>query len=96
VSSLNAYRTRWLALSDPASGVLRAVFDSPAAATSFANWIRATRSAQAGPFQLGLFERSGRKPLRPLVPVDGAAPDTFRVLTPQDVEAIRTGPLGEP
>ena len=96
VSSLNAYRTRWLALSGPASGVLRAVFDSPAAATSFANWIRASRSAQAGPYQLGLFERSGRKPLRPLVPVDYTAPETFRVLTPQDAEAIRTGPLGEP
>ncbi len=96
VSSLNAPRSQWLALSDPASGIFRAVFDSPATATSFANWIRATGSAQAGPYQLGLFQQDGRKPLRPLAPVDRGALDTFRVLTREDIQALRTGPLGEP
>jgi hypothetical protein len=96
VSSINGPRRRWLALGDPAAGVFRAIFDSPTAATSFANWIRATHATQAGPYRLGLFEREGREPLRPLTPVDREAMETFRALTAADAEALRTGPLGEP
>ena len=31
-----------------------------------------------GPYRIGLFRRDGRQPLRPLVPVDGSATQTFR------------------
>jgi hypothetical protein len=96
VSSLNGPRARWLALSSPEVGVVRAVFESPQAATSFANWIRATQSQRAGVYRLGLFQRSGRTPLRPLVPVDLSSTETFQPLTPEDARALRLGPLGEP
>lgn len=95
-STLNAPRTRWLALSSPATGVVRAIFDSPDAAISFANWIRATGSSQAGGYHLGLFAQSGPRPLRPLVPVDVSAPETFAPLTPRDTSGLRVGRLGEP
>ena len=96
VSSLNGPRARWLALSSPEMGVVRAVFESPEAATSFANWIRATQSMRAGAYGLGLFQRAGRTPLRPLVPVDLSSTETFRPLTADDARALRVGPLGEP
>lgn len=95
-SSLNGPRNRWLAFRDPANGVFRALFASPQAAASFANWIRATQSTHASRYTLGLFERYGREPLRPLVPIDQAATETFRELTPEDTQHLRTGPLGEP
>jgi hypothetical protein len=95
VSTLNQSRTQWLGLRDSQSGVFRAVFDSPTAATSFANWIRATRSTRVGPYEIGLFERDGY-PLRPLVPVDRGAPDTFQPITEDQQDHLRVGPLGGP
>jgi hypothetical protein len=94
-STLNAPRTRWLGLRDAGSGVIRAIFDSPTAATSFANWIRATHARRAGPYEIGLFEREGRA-LRPFVPVDLSAVPTFRPLMSGDERGLRVGPLGEP
>ena len=95
VSSMNSGRTRWLALSEPASGVFRAIFDSPVAAASFANWVRVSQATQVGSYQIGLVPY-GRPPMRPLVPVDRRAQETFIPLEPQDFGALRPGPLGEP
>jgi hypothetical protein len=96
LSSLNGQRNRWLAFRDTRNGVFRALFESPQEAASFANWIRATSSVRAGRYTLGLFERQGREPLRPLVPIDASANETFRELSPEDTKHLRTGPLGEP
>jgi hypothetical protein len=95
-SSMNSGRTRWLALSSPASGVFRAIFDSPTAASSFANWVRTTQATQIGPYQIGLVQQYGRQPLRPLVPVDRGTQETFQPLEPKDLKDLRPGPLGEP
>jgi hypothetical protein len=95
VSTLNQSRTQWLGLRDSQSGAFRAVFDSPTAATSFANWIRATRSTRAGPYEIGLFERSNYA-LRPLVPVDRGVPETFQPITADQQDQLRVGPLGGP
>ena len=96
VSSMNSGRTRWLALSDPTSGVFRAIFDSPTVAASFANWVRATRAKHVGPYQIGLVQQYGRQPMRPLVPVDRGASETFEPLDANEASALRPGPLGEP
>lgn len=96
VSSVNSGRTRWLALSDPSSGVFRAIFDSPTAAGSFANWVRVARTERVGPYQIGLVQQYGRQPMRPLVPVDRGMPETFQPLEAKDANALRPGPLGEP
>jgi hypothetical protein len=96
VSSMNSGRTRWLALSDATSGVFRAIFDSPTAAASFANWVRITGAQRIGSYQLGLVQQYGRQPMRPLVPVDRGASETFRPLDAKDASALRPGPLGEP
>jgi hypothetical protein len=95
VSTLNQSRTQWLGLRDSKSGVFRAVFDSPTDATSFANWIRATRSTRAGPYEIGLFARAAYA-LRPLVPVDRGVADTFQPITDAQRDDLRVGPLGGP
>ena len=95
-SSRNGGRTRWLALSDPASGVFRAIFDSPTAAASFADWVRATRAEHVGSYRIGLVQQYGRQPMRPLVPVDRGVEETFLPLSPQELGGLRSGPLGEP
>jgi hypothetical protein len=95
VSSMNSGRSRWLALSSPSSGVFRAVFDSPVAAASFANWIRVSHATEVGPYQIGLVPY-GRPAMRPLVPVDRGAQETFTPLVPRDFGELRPGPLGEP
>jgi hypothetical protein len=92
----NTPRGQWLALRDSSVGAFRAVFDSPSAATSFANWVRATQATHVGGYQIGLFDRPSRKPLRPLVPVDLAVTDQFRLITSKEVAGLRVGPLGEP
>jgi hypothetical protein len=96
-ASLNAPRTRWLALNSQATGPMRAIFESPEAATAFANWIRVTGSTHAGTYALGLFERSaGGRALRPFAPIDQSSAETFRALQAADARALRVGPLGEP
>jgi hypothetical protein len=96
VSSINSGRTRWLALSDATYGVFRAIFDSPTAAASFANWVRVTRAERVGAYRIGLVQQYGRQQMRPLVPVDRGSPETFQPLDAKDASALRTGPLGEP
>jgi hypothetical protein len=96
VSQLNAGRKYWLALFDESHGVFRALFDTPAAANAFASWIRTTGSDKAGPYTLGLFDGSQPKSLRPFVPVDQSAFDTFRPLLPEQAKDLRVGPLGVP
>jgi hypothetical protein len=96
VSQLNAGRKYWLALFDESHGILRALFESPAAANAFATWIRASGSDKAGSFTLGLFDGTQPKSLRPFVPVDKTAFDTFRPLLAAEAKDLRVGPLGQP
>ncbi len=96
VSELNEARTAWLALYDDRLGPVRAIFDSPEAASAFANWGRTTRAARVGRFSIGLFTATPDVPLRPIVPVDSTIAKTLRPLTPEDWDAVRVGRLGEP
>ncbi len=96
VSELNESRTTWLALYDARLGPLRAIFDTPQAATAFANWGRATRATKVGRFSIGLFTATEDVPLRPTVPVDSSIARTLRPITPEDWETMRVGRLGEP
>jgi hypothetical protein len=81
LASANSGRREWLALFDPALGAMRLVFDSPAAAKALADWLRATRSTQVGPYPVRAF----RQPLQ-----------SIRPLNAEDIEAIAVGPVGEP
>lgn len=96
VSELNEGRTAWLALDDGRFGRIRAIFDSPQAATAFANWGRETRATKAGRFSIGLFTATPHVPLRPDVPVDSTIAQTWRPIAPDDWDTVRAGPLGEP
>ncbi|MGB6451524.1 MAG: hypothetical protein WBE92_12300 [Steroidobacteraceae bacterium] len=95
-SELNEGRTAWLALYDGRLGPIRAIFDSPQAATAFADWGRQTRATKAGRFSIGLFTATPNVPLRPGVPVDSTIAQTWRPIVPDDWDTVRAGPLGEP
>lgn len=81
LASANSARREWLALFDPALGGVRLVFDSPAAAKSFADWLRVTRSPQVGTYAVRAFRQSLQ---------------SLRPLADPDIDAIAVGPVGEP
>lgn len=81
LASVNAGRREWLALFDPALGGVRLVFDSPAAANSFAAWMRASRSTQVAQYAVRAF---------------GQSLQSLRPLTDDDIDAVAVGPVGEP
>ena len=96
VASTNASRKERLALFDPTLGAVRLVFDSPASAHSFANWIRATGATQVGSYPLTLFEQTGAWARKPFGPVTEEAMRTLRPVTSKDIGGIKVGPAGEP
>lgn len=96
VASTNAGRNERLALFDPTLGAVRLVFDSPASATSFANWIRTTGATQVGSYPLTVFEQTGVWARKPFGPVTEEAMRTLRPVTAKDIKGIKVGPAGEP
>jgi hypothetical protein len=81
LASANSGRREWLALFDPGLGGVRLVFDSPAAAKALADWMRATRSTQVGPYPVRAFAQSLH---------------SLRSLDAHEIDAIAVGPVGEP
>ena len=73
VASANSARREWLALFDPALGGVRLVFESPAAAKSFADWMRATRATQVGKYAVRAF---------------GQSPQSLRALDDGEIETL--------
>jgi len=96
--TLPRHARSWLALYSAATGPLRAIFTSPAAARAFAAWVLETGATRAGPYELGLLqpdepgrpgERGGRSSRsRP-------ATDSYRPLTGESPGALQVGRLGE-
>jgi hypothetical protein len=85
---------RWLALLAPATGPFRAIFADPAAAQSFATWLRATSATRAGDYQLGLFE-AGDRPEESTIPADLDIARTFRTATGAELGMLAVRRLGE-
>ncbi len=86
----------WLALFDRGTGPFRAIFMSPADATGFARWLRQTHSTRVGPYQLGMFRPEYSNDARRTVPVAHAVIDTFQPASPDDLNDLVIGRLGEP
>jgi hypothetical protein len=96
LASSNSSRKEWLAMTDPALGAVRLVFENPASAHALASWLRTTRSTRVGNHDLAVFQQSGRLVGRPFGPVSADMMKTLRPLTDQDIERIAVGPAGEP
>lgn len=96
LASANSARREWLALFDPALGGVRLVFDSPANANAFADWLRTTRSTEVGSYAIRAFRQSSRLAGRPFGSVAADALQTFRPLAAPDINTITVGPVGEP
>jgi len=88
-------RQSWLALYDPATGPIRALFDSPVRARSFARWLRDTRSLKAGTFQLGMLEQNDGDATHAGTQTDPQVTSSFRPATPDDLGALEVRRLGE-
>jgi hypothetical protein len=86
----------WLALFNPATGPLRAIFASPADANSFAMWLQQTHATRAGEYQLGMFRPGYSREPQHTRPADNSLIDTFRPVSPEDLDALMVGRLGEP
>jgi len=84
----------WLALYSAATGPLRAIFTSPAAAHAFGEWLRETGATRAGSYGLGLFQPDdpGR---RSFLPAQRPIADSYRPLTGENPGALQVGRLGE-
>ena len=92
----NSARREWLAVFAPGSGGVRLTFESPATAHAFADWLRATRSTQLGPYELRVFRPANRRGGRPFGSLTEEAMQTFRPLAAEDLRALSVGPVGEP
>lgn len=92
----NAGRREWLALFEPSTGAVRAMFESPAAANALVSWIQATGATAIGGYTLGLFKQSAVPAGRPFGHLGPEAMATFRPLTVEDARLLRVGPVGEP
>ena len=96
LASANSSRREWLAITDPARGAVRLVFDDPASAHAFASWLLTTRSTGIGEHGLAVFQQPGRLAGRPFGPVGADMMKTLRPITDQDIDKIAVGPVGEP
>lgn len=85
----------WLAISDPQTGPHRVIFKNPAAADGFANWLHQTHALRIGRYQLGVFRPGYSSDARRTVPESHSVTDTFRSASPEDLDALVVGRLGE-
>lgn len=95
LASKNTGRRQWLAVSRSDVGGVRMVFDSPAAAESFANWLVVTRTSEVQGYRIGAFTQPDAPGIRPFASLDAATMQTFRPLRPEEFERIQTGSVGE-
>jgi hypothetical protein len=86
----------WLALFFRETGPFRVIFTSPADAGGFAAWLRQTHALQVGGYEVGLFRPSYSRDARRTVPAFHSVADTFRTVSPDDLDALIVGRLGEP
>ena len=96
LASANAARKQRVALFDPAVGAVRLVFDNPASAHSFANWMRATGATRVGSYSLSVFDQAGPWSVRPFGPIGEDMMPTLRPVTTADLAKIKVGPAGDP
>jgi hypothetical protein len=87
---------QWLALFDPASGPVRAIFTSPMEASSFAMWLRQTHATRAGQYQLGVFRPQYSREPQGTRPAGNSLIETFRPVSADDLDALTVGRLGVP
>lgn len=96
LASANSARREWLALFAPALGGVRLVFENPASAHAFAEWLRTTHSTQLGSYELRVFRQAGRLAGRPFGSLAAEVMRSFRPFTADDIRALTVGPVGEP
>jgi hypothetical protein len=95
ISHRGGSRKLWLALFDPKTGPVRAIFTDPIAARGFAEWAQQAGATHVSRYQLGLFEPEETGPMK-VLPSDRAIMDSFRPVSPEDLSALTVRMLAEP
>ncbi|MBX5462054.1 MAG: hypothetical protein IRZ28_13320 [Steroidobacteraceae bacterium] len=88
-------RKRFLALYDPTTGPVRAIFTDPVAARGFAMWLQQTGATHAGRYKIGTFVSEDLESELTIVPTDRAIMDSYHAITAEERELLKVGPLGE-
>jgi hypothetical protein len=88
-------RKRWLALYDPQTGPVRALFTDPVAARGFAQWVQQARATHAGRYQFGTFVSEELDAGPASVPTDRAIMESYHPITAEERELLEVGPLAE-
>jgi hypothetical protein len=74
-------RKKWLALYNPATGAVRAVFTTLEAANAFTTWVQQAGAVTAGKYSLGLFTPVDRNEEEPILPSDASIMETFQPIS---------------
>jgi hypothetical protein len=88
-------RKRWLALYDPTTGPVRAIFTDPVAARGFAMWAQQTGATHVGRYQLGTFVSEDPESELATVPTDRAIMESYHAVTAEERDLLKVGPLAE-
>jgi hypothetical protein len=89
-------RKLWLALFDPQTGPVRAIFTDPVAARGFAEWAQQSGATHVSRYQLGLFEPEEMEGQTRVVPTDRDIMGSFRPISAEELLALTVRLLAEP
>jgi hypothetical protein len=96
VTQQGGTRSRWLAIFNPETGAMRAVFTSPSQADGFARWAREVNARSVGRFTLGTFAPDPEVRGRSGLPRDMLITKSFRPISAEEISELRSGAIGEP
>jgi hypothetical protein len=89
-------RKLWLALYDPKTGPVRAIFGDPVAARGFATWASQIGATRVGAYDLGVFQQEDMDDPTAVVPADQRIMESYRRVTPENLAELKVGPLAAP
>jgi hypothetical protein len=89
-------RKKWLALYNPATGAVRAVFTTLDAANAFTRWVQQVSAVTAGKYSLGLFTPADPDLEEPILPSDASIMETFQPISAEELVHLRVGDIDKP
>ena len=89
-------RKKWLALYNPATGAVRAVFTTLDAANAFTTWVQQAGAVTAGKYTLGLFTPVEQNDEEPVLPSDASIMETFQAISAEELVQLKVGDIDKP
>ena len=89
-------RKKWLALYNPTTGAVRAVFTTFEAANAFTTWVQQVGAVTVGKYTLGLFTPAERNEEEPILPSDASIMETFQPISAAELVHLKVGDIDKP